>query len=134
MTSYPLLDKTESEPPHREEEEGFVTKNTIKMPFSNNAHSWFVWDPCGIVCAVITYLLIVYGELVVLMVLAPPFPTVGTGINVVIFTTLAFLAVVSHVKAMCTNPVSRSMYCSVSVSGWSSSFVLTTLLCVYSQQ
>ena len=90
-----------------QEPEGFVTKNTIRMPFSKNSERWFVWDPCGIVCAVVTYILIVYGELVVLLVLAPPFPTVGTAINVFIFTTLAFLAVVSHVKAMCTDPVSR---------------------------
>lgn len=90
----------------RQESEGFVTKNTIRMPFSKASHHWFVWDPCGIVCAVVTYILIVYGELVVLFVLAPPFPTIGTAINVFIFTTLAFLAVVSHVKAMCTDPVS----------------------------
>ena len=100
-SSYPLLDQPED----RDSEE-FVTKNTLKMPFSNSSSSWFVWDPCGIVCAVVTYMLIVYGEFVVLLVLAPPFPTIGTGINVFIFTTLAFLAVVSHVKAMCTDPVS----------------------------
>ena len=105
MTSYTVYEKPEDQTDRQEEGE-FFTKNTLKMPFSNNSHSWFVWDPCGIVCAVVTYILIIYGELVVLTVLAPPFPTIGTGINVVIFTTLAFLAVVSHVKAMCTNPVS----------------------------
>ena len=108
MTSYPLPDQQPETQNIDREEEGFVTKNTLRMPFSNNSTPrWFVWDPCGIVCAVVTYMLIVYGELVVLMVLAPPFPTIGTGINVVIFTTLAFLAVVSHVKAMCTDPVSE---------------------------
>ena len=104
-----LFDQSESLL-ERQEPEEFVTKNTIRMPFSNSAQRWFVWDPCGIVCAVVTYMLIMYGELVVLMVLAPPFPTIGTGINVIIFTTLAFLAVASHVKAMCTDPVSSSVF------------------------
>lgn len=76
-----------------------------KMPFLNSGY-WFVWDPCGIICAVMTYILILYGELVVLTVLAPPFPSIGTAVSVVIFTTFATLAVVSHVKAMVTDPVS----------------------------
>ena len=76
-----------------------------RMPFLSSGY-WFVWDPCGIVCAVMTYLLILYGELVVLVVLAPPFPTFGTAISVLIFTTFASLAVVAHVKAMFTDPVS----------------------------
>jgi len=82
-----------------------------KMSYSGSGR-WFVWDPCGIVCAVITYILIMYGELVVLMVLAPPFPSLTTAICVIIFTTLAVLAVVSHVKAMITDPVS-SHICSI---------------------
>lgn len=75
------------------------------MGYSKDKKYWFVCDPCGIVCAVMTYFLILYGELVVLVVLAPPFPTLGTWISVVIFTTLALLAVVSHVKSMTTDPV-----------------------------
>lgn len=75
-----------------------------KMTFLDSGH-WFVWDPCGIVCAVITYILIVYGELVVLLVLAPPFPSIGTALCVIIFTTFATLAVISHVKSMITDPV-----------------------------
>ena len=62
-----LFEQSEAELEHREPE-GFVTKNTIRMPFSKNSERWFVWDPCGIVCAVVTYILIVYGELVVLLV------------------------------------------------------------------
>lgn len=77
---------------------------TEKMPFLKNSVHWFVWDPCGIVCAVMTYILMVYGEFVVLAVLAPPFLSVGTFISVAIFTTFAFLAVVAHVKAMITDP------------------------------
>ena len=75
------------------------------MPFLNSGY-WFVWDPCGIVCAVMTYILVLYGEFVVLAILAPPFPTLGTAICVLIFTGLATLAVVAHVKTMITEPVS----------------------------
>ena len=128
MSSYPRQGEPfEVAPVDQELSEHFVTKNTLRMPFSNNSSHWFVWDPCGIVCAVVTYILIVYGELVVLMVLAPPFPTVGTGINVVIFTTLAFLAVASHVKAMCTDPVSVEplLHCDHAILGRGSfTFVL----------
>lgn len=89
------------------EETSTKGESNSKMPFLNKSGRWFVWDPCGIVCAVITYILIGYGELVVLLVLAPPFPTIGTAICVIIFTTLATLAVTSHVKAMFTDPVSH---------------------------
>ena len=78
---------------------------TCRMPLLGSGH-WFVWDPCGIVCAVMTYVLIGYGELVVLFVLAPPFPSLATFICVFIFTTLATLAVIAHVKSMVTDPVS----------------------------
>lgn len=73
------------------------------MPLLGSGH-WFVWDPCGIVCAVVTYILIGYGEMVVLLVLAPPFPSIGTALCVIIFTVLATLAVIAHVKAMMTDP------------------------------
>ena len=88
---------------HAEESRG-GPDSAGKMTFLDSGH-WFVWDPCGIVCAVITYILIVYGELVVLLVLAPPFPTFSTALCVIIFTTFATLAVISHVKAMITDPV-----------------------------
>lgn len=87
--------------------EGVRDNSCSKMPFLSGNGTWFVWDPCGIVCAVITYMLVAYGELVVLMVLAPPFPTFGTAVCVLIFTAFASLAVISHVKAMITDPVSQ---------------------------
>lgn len=83
-------------------------KGNRNMPVLLSGH-WFVWDPCGIVCAVMTYILIGYGELVVLLVLAPPFPTFGTVLSVLIFTAFATLAVVSHVKSMVTDPVSHTI-------------------------
>ena len=88
-----------------EAEDTHSEERTTKMSFMNSGH-WFVWDPCGIVCAVMTYILILYGEVVVLTVLLPPFPTLFTGVCVFIFSSLAALSVVSHVKAMITDPVS----------------------------
>ena len=77
----------------------------LKMPFSKNKSVWFVWDPCGIICAVMTYMLIFYGELVLLIVVAPPFPDIWTVLNGLVFTGLVGLSVVAHVKAMITDPV-----------------------------
>lgn len=79
------------------------------MTFLDSGH-WFVWDPCGIVCAVMTYLLILYGEFVVLAVLLPPFPTLGTIVCVLTFTAFASLATVAHVRAMMTDPVSNNWF------------------------
>ena len=79
------------------------------MTFLDSGH-WFVWDPCGIVCAVMTYLLILYGEFVVLAVLLPPFPTLGTIVCVLTFTAFAALATVAHVRAMMTDPVSNNCF------------------------
>lgn len=76
------------------------------MPFLKGSDYWFVWDPCGIVCAVLTYMLIMYGEFVVLVILAPPFPNLFTLVSVCIFTAFATLAVISHLKTMLTEPVS----------------------------
>lgn len=67
---------------------------------------WFVWDPCGIACAIATYIFLVYGELVVLFVATPPFPSMLTIIFLLVFTALATLSIISHLKAMFTDPVS----------------------------
>lgn len=78
----------------------------VRMVFLKNKTMWFVWDPCGIVCAVFTYILILYGQLVMLTVIAPPFPGMWTVLRVVVFLGLAGLAVVAHVRSMFTDPVS----------------------------
>lgn len=88
-------------------EEDSEEQNSASMPFLKDSDTWFVCDPCGIVCAAITYLLIAYGEFVVLAILAPPFPTLCTLLSVAVFTGLSTLAVVSHVKAMMTEPVRK---------------------------
>lgn len=78
----------------------------VRMSFLKSGGVWFVWDPCGIACAVITYLLILYGEFVMLTVLAPPFFSMWMAMNVIVFTGLGSLAVVAHVRSMITDPVS----------------------------
>ncbi|KAL2084619.1 hypothetical protein ACEWY4_020137 [Coilia grayii] len=66
---------------------------------------WFIRDACGIVCAVITWLLVFYAEFVVLFVMLLPSKNLTYSlINGVVFNGLAFLALASHFRAMCTDP------------------------------
>ncbi len=71
-----------------------------------NKKTWFIWDPCGIACAVATYIFLVYAELVLLLVVAPPFPNIWSLLSILVFTSLVVLSFVSHIKAMLTEPVS----------------------------
>ena len=71
--------------------------------------SWFVNDGVGIGCAIFTYLLIGYAEFVVVIVILLPEILSATAIGVfhaTAFTFLATLALVSHSRAMCSDPVS----------------------------
>ena len=88
------------------EEEEEQTRNRL-LEMSRNSSKWFVQDPCGIACAVATYVFLIYGEIVVLLVLLPAFPTLGMAPIILLFTVLMILSIVSHVKAMLTNPVSQ---------------------------
>jgi hypothetical protein len=66
---------------------------------------WCVKDACGLVCATITWFLVLYAEFVVLFVMIIPAPfTIGSFINTVVFQVLAFLALASHAAAMLTDP------------------------------
>lgn len=66
---------------------------------------WFIRDACGIACAVITWLLIFYAEFVVLFVMLLPSKNLTYAlINGTLFNSLAFLALTSHFRAMCTDP------------------------------
>ena len=68
---------------------------------------WFVKDICGIICVVLTWLLIVYAEYVVMFIMLIPAPNPAYGLaNMILFQFLAFLALASHSKAMVTDPVS----------------------------
>ncbi|KAK3716094.1 hypothetical protein QZH41_019630 [Actinostola sp. cb2023] len=68
--------------------------------------SWFVSDGVGIGCAIFTYLLVAYAEFVVVFViLLPEIPLAGVGLlHAILFTYIAILAIVAHVRAMLTDP------------------------------
>ncbi|CAB3978595.1 palmitoyltransferase ZDHHC3-like [Paramuricea clavata] len=67
---------------------------------------WFVWDGLGITCAMFTYFLIGYAEFVVVgVMLLPELSTTAWGLfHSILFTILAILAVVAHMRAMITDP------------------------------
>lgn len=68
---------------------------------------WFVKDVCGIICAMMTWGLILYAEFVVMTVILLPNPyPVYSYVNMVIFNMLAFLATASHMRTMFSDPVS----------------------------
>ena len=68
-------------------------------------------DICGLVCAVFTWLLIAYAEYVVVFVmLLHENSTFGGLIHGIVFNTFVFLAIASHMRAMFTDPVSRSPF------------------------
>ncbi|KAJ8302763.1 hypothetical protein KUTeg_019159 [Tegillarca granosa] len=66
---------------------------------------WCVKDICGWVCAIFTWLLILYSQYVVVFVmLLPNQDTTWSFFNGVIFQFFSFLAVSSHLKAMLSDP------------------------------
>lgn len=79
-------------------------------PSTGSNTMWFIRDGCGIVCGVITWFLVFYAEFVVVFVMLLPAKNVAYSLfNGVIFNGLAFLALASHAKAMCTDPVSQTL-------------------------
>ncbi|XP_034729750.1 palmitoyltransferase ZDHHC3-A-like isoform X3 [Etheostoma cragini] len=80
-----------------------ISKDVITS--SSASAMWFIRDICGIVCAVITWLLLLYAEFVVLFVMLLPSKNLMYNIvNGTLFNILAFLALASHLRAMCTDP------------------------------
>ncbi|XP_023938737.1 palmitoyltransferase ZDHHC3 [Bicyclus anynana] len=69
--------------------------------------AWCIKDICGIICALLTWLLILYAEFVVMMVMLLPgvstYP-IYSYINILIFQSLAILAFASHLRTMFTDP------------------------------
>uniref|UniRef100_A0A8C9WJL1 Palmitoyltransferase n=1 Tax=Scleropages formosus TaxID=113540 RepID=A0A8C9WJL1_SCLFO len=71
---------------------------------------WFIRDGCGIACSIITWLLVFYAEFVVVFVMLLPSKSLAYSlVNGALFNGLAFLALASHFRAMCTDPVSLSL-------------------------
>jgi len=79
---------------------------------SNNNHNrclggrfWRIKDICGMFCVFFTWLLIFYAEFVVLRVILYSHPNkIFAVVNGIIFQSLAFLALSSHLRTMLTDP------------------------------
>ncbi|XP_065676265.1 palmitoyltransferase ZDHHC3-like [Hydra vulgaris] len=67
---------------------------------------WFVVDGLGITCSGLTYILILFGEFVVIgVILLPFFPgSPWSYIHAILFSCCGILAGCSHLRAMTTNP------------------------------
>ena len=75
--------------------------------FARCNNLWCVKDICGIICVVLTWLLVLYAEYVVMFVMLIPSPNPYYGLaNAILFNFLAFMALASHSKAMLSDPVS----------------------------
>uniref|UniRef100_A0A8C4R781 Palmitoyltransferase n=1 Tax=Eptatretus burgeri TaxID=7764 RepID=A0A8C4R781_EPTBU len=69
------------------------------------ANLWLVQDACGVTCAVFTWLLLMYAEVVVTsVILLPSWPSPYSICHGVLYHVLALLAVVAHLRSMFTNP------------------------------
>ncbi|XP_077301843.1 palmitoyltransferase ZDHHC3 [Arctopsyche grandis] len=69
--------------------------------------AWCIKDICGIICAILTWLLILYAEFVIMMVVLIPGTThypLYSFSNMIVFQTFAFLAFASHLRTMFTDP------------------------------
>ena len=84
---------------------------TSEMDMHNRCCSgrfWCIQDICGIICAVLTWFLILYAMYVSFFVII--LPSLGThtlfGVfNLLLFLSLSTLAFVSHIRTMLTDPV-----------------------------
>ncbi|CAJ0962905.1 unnamed protein product, partial [Mesorhabditis belari] len=67
---------------------------------------WCVGDVCGIICAVITWGLVIYGETCILWVMMSSWELhpVHQTVNFIIFNFFAIMALTSHAKTMLTDP------------------------------
>lgn len=76
---------------------------------------WCNPDPCGIICAFITYVLVAYAQYAVTFCLLVPWmghSFLGAA-HTISFNVLAFLAHASHARAMLTDPGAVSKYAEV---------------------
>ncbi|PIO39261.1 hypothetical protein AB205_0147380 [Aquarana catesbeiana] len=66
---------------------------------------WFIRDGCGMVCAVITWMLVLYADFVVTFVMLLPSKDFWFSvINGTLFNCLAVMALASHLRTMLTDP------------------------------
>eukprot|EP01137_Pigoraptor_chileana_P007272 Opistho-2@3510 len=71
---------------------------------SSQPKMWFVVDPCGIFCAIFTYALILYAEVVVMAYIIIPVGTPLMMLNGLIFNVFIALGIASHLRAMLSDP------------------------------
>lgn len=65
---------------------------------------WCVKDICGIICAIMTWMLILYAEFVVMAVIFPSADSWMGTVNMIIFNIGCFLAVAAHLRTMFSDP------------------------------
>uniref|UniRef100_A0A3Q2U7Z6 Palmitoyltransferase n=1 Tax=Fundulus heteroclitus TaxID=8078 RepID=A0A3Q2U7Z6_FUNHE len=71
-----------------------------------NRTVWFIQDSCGMVCATMTWFLVLYAEFVVNFVMLLPAKSFWYSLlNGATFNSLAVLALASHLRTMLTDPV-----------------------------
>lgn len=72
-----------------------------------NLSNWCIKDAFGLSCAIITWILFLYGDFVFVFVILTPksFTKLFYLINLLLFQTFVFLAVSSHFRTMFSNPV-----------------------------
>ncbi|KAG2470103.1 ZDHC7 Palmitoyltransferase, partial [Polypterus senegalus] len=71
---------------------------------------WFIRDGCGMICAIMTWLLVLYADFVVTFVMLLPSKNFWYSlINGVAFNFLAVLALSSHLRTMLTDPMYIAM-------------------------
>lgn len=72
---------------------------------ASNRTLWFIQDSCGMVCATMTWFLVLYAEFVVNFVMLLPAKSFWyTLLNGATFNSLAVLALASHLRTMLTDP------------------------------
>lgn len=73
---------------------------------AGNRTLWFIQDSCGMVCATMTWFLVLYAEFVVNFVMLLPAKNFWYSLlNGATFNSLAVLALASHLRTMLTDPV-----------------------------
>uniref|UniRef100_A0A8D2FLR1 Uncharacterized protein n=1 Tax=Theropithecus gelada TaxID=9565 RepID=A0A8D2FLR1_THEGE len=79
-------------------------ENMQRPPILGN-RVWFIHDDCGMICADVTWLLVIYADFVVtfIMLLASKAFWYSV-VNGVIFNYLATFALLSHLRTMLTDP------------------------------
>lgn len=75
------------------------------FPTADQDSLWFIQDGCGIVCGVVTWLLVLYADFVVNLVMLLPNKSLWYSvINGALFNFLAVMALASHLRAMLSDP------------------------------